>query len=66
MQDTHSSTPPLPLVRDKAAPLDPPPEYARLRTDEPITRVSTGRHRLQGHLLRLWRAHSSLMWPVTW
>jgi hypothetical protein len=31
MQDTHNSTPPLPLVRDKAAPLDPPPAAPGLR-----------------------------------
>lgn len=32
---------PFPMSRDGANPLDPPPEYRRLRTEEPVCRVRT-------------------------
>jgi cytochrome P450 len=43
--------PELPLARPRTAPLDPPPEYARLRTEQPITRVSIREGRLSPWLV---------------
>jgi hypothetical protein len=36
----QATLPELPLVRPASAPLTPPPDYARLRAERPITRVS--------------------------
>jgi cytochrome P450 len=40
MADADHSVQVLSLVREQGAPLDPPPQYARLRRETPITRIS--------------------------
>lgn len=52
-----TSSPTLPaftLTRPQAAPLDPPPLYAQLREEQPITRVSLWEGRLTAWLVTRW------------
>ncbi|MFC4563384.1 cytochrome P450 [Nocardiopsis mangrovi] len=54
MSMVTAPAPGLPLDRPKKAPLDPPPEFARLRDEQPITRVSIWDGRLTPWLVTRW------------
>ncbi|MFJ3804642.1 cytochrome P450 [Streptomyces sp. NPDC090088] len=48
------SNPPFVLARPESAPLDPPPLYAELREEQPVTRVSLWEGRLSPWLVTRW------------
>jgi cytochrome P450 len=54
MSDTDSSPQVLTMARADGAPLDPPPEYARLRQEAPVTRVSLWGGRATPWLITRW------------
>jgi cytochrome P450 len=54
MSDTNSSVQVLSMTREDGAPLDPPPEYARLRQEAPISRVSMWGGRATPWLVTRW------------
>jgi cytochrome P450 len=54
MSDIDSSPQVLTMARADDAPLDPPPEYARLRQESPITRVSLWGGRATPWLITRW------------
>jgi cytochrome P450 len=54
MRDIDSSPPVLTMTRPDGAPLDPPPEYARLRDEAPVTRVSLWGGRATPWLITRW------------
>jgi cytochrome P450 len=54
MPDTDSSIQVLSMTRENGAPLDPPPEYARLRQEAPISRVSLWGGRATPWLVTRW------------
>jgi cytochrome P450 len=54
MSDTDSSIKVISLTREKAAPLDPPPVYARLRQESRISRVSMWGGRATPWLVTRW------------
>jgi cytochrome P450 len=54
MPDTDSSVQAISMARRDGAPLDPPPEYARLRQEAPISRVSMWGGRATPWLVTRW------------
>jgi cytochrome P450 len=54
MPNMDSSLPALSLTREEGAPLDPPCQYAQLRRDSPITRVSLWGGRITPWLVTRW------------
>jgi cytochrome P450 len=54
MSDTDSSPQVLTMARADGAPLHPPPEYARLRQEAPVTRVSLWGGRATPWLITRW------------
>jgi cytochrome P450 len=54
MPDIDSSVNVLSMTRADGAPLDPPPEYARLRREAPVTRVSLWGGRATPWLITRW------------
>jgi cytochrome P450 len=54
MSDTDSSVQILSMARQEGAPLDPPPDYARLRQEAPISRVSMWAGRATPWLVTRW------------
>jgi cytochrome P450 len=54
MPRTDSSAQALSMARADGAPLDPPPEYARLRQEAPISRVSVYGGRVTAWLVTRW------------
>jgi hypothetical protein len=54
MLGTDSSAQVLAVARADGAPLDPPPEYARLRREAPISRVSIREGRATAWLVTRW------------
>jgi hypothetical protein len=54
MPDIDSSVNVLSMARADGAPLDPPPEYARLRREAPVTRVSLWGGRATPWLITRW------------
>lgn len=54
MSSSQSSAPTFSLTRPKDAPLDPPPLYARLRADAPISRVAIWDGRATPWLVTRW------------
>jgi cytochrome P450 len=54
MPDIDSSIQVLTMARADGAPLDPPPEYARLRREAPVTRVSLWEGRATPWLITRW------------
>src|ERR1700730_14664571 len=54
MPDTDSSIQVLSMAREDGAPLDPPAEYARLRQEAPISRVSMWGGRATPWLVTRW------------
>jgi hypothetical protein len=54
MSDIDSSPQVLTMARADGAPLDPPPEYARLRQEAPVTRVSLWGGRATPWLITRW------------
>jgi cytochrome P450 len=54
MPDTDSSIQVLSMAREDGAPLDPPAEYARLRQEAPISRVSMWGGRVTPWLVTRW------------
>jgi hypothetical protein len=54
MPNMDNSPPALSLTREEGAPLDPPRQYAQLRRDSPITRVSAWGGRMTPWLITRW------------
>jgi cytochrome P450 len=61
MPDIDSSIQVLTMTRADGAPLDPPPEYARLRREAPVTRVSLWGGRATPWLITRWEDARTLL-----